>query len=147
VAAVALAGLAAPWALPWQVLGAAVPVAGHAAPGWTLVAWIGLVSTVLAYLTGVAGLQRLSAQVGGAICYTEAVAAALIAWAVLGERLTPVQMLGGAVVLAGAYIAQRAAVPPMGQAPSARNRRTPSATDTASSAPAASAPSATAAEA
>ncbi|WP_338743229.1 DMT family transporter [Actinomadura luteofluorescens] len=110
VAALALTAPAAPWTLPWQVLPAPVPVAGHAAPGWALVAWIGLVSTVLAYLAGVAGLQRLSAQVGGAICYTEAVAAALIAWAVLGERLTAAQMTGGAIVLAGAYIAQRATV-------------------------------------
>ncbi|MFA1550128.1 DMT family transporter [Actinomadura chokoriensis] len=111
VAALALAGLAAPWALPWDVLPAQVPVAGHTAPGWTLVAWIAVVSTVLAYLAGVAGLQRLSVQVGGAICYTEAVAAALIAWAVLGERLTPLQMTGGAIVLTGAYIAQRATIP------------------------------------
>ncbi|WP_243719820.1 DMT family transporter [Actinomadura sp. KC06] len=111
VAAVSLTALATPWSLPWDVLPAQVPVAGHTAPGWTLVVWIGIVSTVLAYLAGVAGLQRLSAQVGGAICYTEAVAAALIAWAVLGERLTPAQMLGGVIVLTGAYIAQRAAVP------------------------------------
>ncbi|GGQ31488.1 drug/metabolite transporter (DMT)-like permease [Actinomadura coerulea] len=110
VAAVALTALAAPWTLPWQVLPAEVPVGGHAAPGWVLVAVIGLVSTVLAYLTGVAGLQRLSAQVGGAICYTEAVAAALIAWAALGERLTAAQLTGGVIVLAGAYIAQRATV-------------------------------------
>ncbi|MFI0408853.1 EamA family transporter [Actinomadura sp. 3N508] len=111
VAAALLTALATPWSLPWDVLPAQVPVAGHTAPGWSLVLWIGIVSTVLAYLTGVAGLQRLSAQVGGAICYTEAVAAALIAWAVLGERLTPAQMLGGVIVLTGAYIAQRAAVP------------------------------------
>ncbi|QXJ19591.1 EamA family transporter [Actinomadura graeca] len=109
VATAALTVPAAPWALPWEVLPASVPVGGHAAPGWTLLASIALVSTVLAYLTGVAGLQRLPAQVGGAICYTEAVAATLIAWAVLGERLTPLQMTGGAIVLTGAYIAQRAA--------------------------------------
>ncbi|MDL4812854.1 EamA family transporter [Actinomadura opuntiae] len=112
VAAAALAVPAAPWALPWDVLAAAVPIAGSTAPGWTLVAWIALVSTVLAYLTGIAGLHRLSAQVGGAICYTEAVAATLIAWAVLGERLTAAQLTGGAIVLAGAYIAQRAATAP-----------------------------------
>ncbi|MFC6884529.1 MULTISPECIES: EamA family transporter [Actinomadura] len=112
VATAALTVLATPWAMPWDVLPARIPFAGHTAPGWALVAWIGLVSTVLAYLAGVAGLQRLPAQVGGAICYTEAVAVALIAWAVLGERLSPAQLLGGAIVLTGAYIAQRAAVPP-----------------------------------
>ncbi|TYK44962.1 EamA family transporter [Actinomadura decatromicini] len=110
VAVAALTAIAAPWTLPWDVLPAHVAVGGHTAPGWALIAWIGLVSTVLAYLTGVAGLQRLPAQVGGAICYTEAVAAALIAWAVLGETLTPAQLAGGAIVLTGAYIAQRAAI-------------------------------------
>ncbi|MBO2456986.1 EamA family transporter [Actinomadura violacea] len=124
VAAAALAALATPWALPWRVLGSAVPVGGHTAPGWALVAWIALVSTVLAYLTGIAGLHRLSAQVGGAICYTEAVAATLIAWAALGERLAPVQMAGGAIVLAGAYIAQRAAVPPAPLAADPADERT-----------------------
>ncbi|WP_327583569.1 DMT family transporter [Nonomuraea sp. NBC_00507] len=136
VAAAVLTALAAPWAMPWDVLPAQVPVAGYAVPGWTLVAWIGLVSTVLAYLASVAGLQRLSAQVGGAICYTEAVAVALIAWAVLGERLTPAQMVGGAIVLTGAYIAQRAAAhrpnlsanaactPPEATPPEAALRRT-----------------------
>ncbi|CNG74177.1 transporter ydeD [Mycobacterium tuberculosis] len=162
VGAASLTVLAAPWALPWEVLPAQVPFAGHTAPGWALVAWIGIVSTVIAYLTGVAGLQRLPAQVGGAICYTEAVAAALIAWAVLGERLTPLQMTGGAIVLTGAYIAQRAAgpgsgpdgglgggrgAPPGGQVFSARKRRAPRVTDTTSSTTVTSAPSANAAAA
>ncbi|WP_245681877.1 EamA family transporter [Actinomadura kijaniata] len=110
VGAAALTLPAAPWALPWHVLTAAVPVGDHTAPGWLLAAWIVVVSTVLAYLAGVAAVQRLSAQVAGAVCYTEAVAATLIAWAVLGERLTPVQLTGGAIVLAGAFIAQRAVI-------------------------------------
>jgi drug/metabolite transporter (DMT)-like permease len=168
VGAASLTVLAAPWALPWEVLPAQVPFAGHTAPGWALVAWIGIVSTVIAYLTGVAGLQRLPAQVGGAICYTEAVAAALIAWAVLGERLTPLQMTGGAIVLTGAYIAQRAAgraaagpgsgpdgglggggrgAPPGGQVFSARKRRAPRVTDTTGSTTVTSVPSANAAAA
>ncbi|WP_308166278.1 DMT family transporter [Actinomadura sp. NEAU-AAG7] len=109
IAAAALTAVAAPWSLPWDLLATTVPTGDHHAPAWTLLAGLALISTVASYLAGVAGLQRLSPQVGGAICYTEAVAAALIAWAVLGERLTPAQMAGGAVVLAGAYIAQRAA--------------------------------------
>lgn len=52
-----------------------------------------------------------------AIYYTEAVAAALIAWAVLGERLSPAQILGGVIVLTGAYLAQRAAARPAAPAP------------------------------
>ena len=112
VGALVLALPAAPWALPWDVLPAGVPVGGHTAPGWVLAAWIIVVSTVVAYLTGVAGVQRLSAQVAGAVCYTEAVAATLIAWAALGERLSPVQLTGSAIVLIGAFFAQRAATEP-----------------------------------
>lgn len=108
VAAAALSVIAAPWTLPWGVLAEQVPMGGHTAPGWLLAAWIIVVSTVLAYLASVAAVQRLSAEVASAICYTEAVAATLIAWAALGERLTPVQLAGGAVVLTGAFIAQRA---------------------------------------
>ncbi|MDL4776643.1 EamA family transporter [Actinomadura xylanilytica] len=110
VAAAVLTALCAPWTVPWAVLAGTVPIAGHTAPAWLPAAWIVLVSTVLAYVTGVAGVQRLSAQVAGAICYTEAVAATLIAWAVLGERLAPVQLAGGVIVLTGAFIAQRAVI-------------------------------------
>ncbi|GAA4135698.1 DMT family transporter [Actinomadura keratinilytica] len=108
VSAAVLVVPAAPWMLPWDVLPATVAVGGHTAPAWLLAAWIIVVSTVLAYLTGVAAVQRLSAQVAGAICYTEAVAATLLAWAALGERLAPVQLAGGAIVLVGAFLAQRA---------------------------------------
>jgi drug/metabolite transporter (DMT)-like permease len=113
----ALTLVAAPWALPWDVLPSMVPVGEHTMPGWALAAWIILISTVVAYVTGVAGVQRLSAQVAGAICYTEAVAAILIAWVALGERLTLIQTIGGAVVLTGAYIAQRAVVERAAAAP------------------------------
>lgn len=112
VGAAALAAVSAPWALPWDVLPSGVAVGGHTAPGWALAAWLVLISTVLAYLTGAAAVQRLSAQVAGAICYTEVVAATLIAWAALGERLSAPQQIGGALVITGAFIAQRAAGAP-----------------------------------
>jgi drug/metabolite transporter (DMT)-like permease len=108
VGALVLTPLALPWAMPWDVLPAMVTVGGHTAPGWALAAWIILISTVAAFATGVIAVQRLSAQIAVAIAYTEAVAAILIAWVALGERLTLVQTAGAAVVLTGAYIAQRA---------------------------------------
>jgi drug/metabolite transporter (DMT)-like permease len=108
VGAVLLAVPAMPWSMPWHLLPTTVAVADHAVPAWVLAAWIIVVSTVVAYITGIAAVHRLSAQVAGAVGYTEAVAAALIAWAVLGERLTVVQLIGGATVLSGAFVAQRA---------------------------------------
>ncbi|HZP52013.1 EamA family transporter [Actinocrinis sp.] len=108
VAAVALAPLATPWSTPWGVLTRDVPL-GHssAAPGWLLAASVVLVSTSVAYLTGTAAVQRLSAPVAAGLAYIEPTSAAVIAWVALGERLNPVQILGGSVVLFGAFLAQR----------------------------------------
>lgn len=109
IGALALTAVAAPWAMPWDVLAGSVSVGDRVAPGWALAGWIVLVSTVLAYWTGIAAVQRLSAPVAAGICYIEAVAATLIAWAVLGERLTVPQTIGGVIVLTGAFLAQRSA--------------------------------------
>lgn len=105
-----LAALAAPWAMPWHLLGAPVRLGGHSVPAWLPTLWLIGVSTVIAYVTGVAAVQRLSAPVAGAICYAEAVFAPLLAWVLLGERLTATQILGGGIVLAGAFVAQRSAL-------------------------------------
>jgi drug/metabolite transporter (DMT)-like permease len=111
VATVVLAAVAPPWDIPWHLLATGVRLGGHTAPGWFLAVWLVLVSTVTAYLTGVAAVHRLSAPIAGAVAYVEAVAAALFAWLVLGEHLTPVQLTGGAIVLAGAFVAQRSVAP------------------------------------
>jgi drug/metabolite transporter (DMT)-like permease len=113
IGTVSLTVLAAPWAMPWGVLAGQVGLAGGDVPAWALLIWLVLISTVVAYLAGVASVQRLNAQVAAAICYSEAVAAIGVAWLVLGERLAAVQLAGGAIVLTGAYIAQRAAARPV----------------------------------
>jgi drug/metabolite transporter (DMT)-like permease len=108
VAALALLPLAAPWSTPWSVLARQVPLGhGSAAPGWLLAASVIIVSTLIAYLTGTAAVQRLSAPVAAGLAYVEPTSAAVIAWAALGERLNPVQIAGGIVVLFGAFLAQR----------------------------------------
>jgi drug/metabolite transporter (DMT)-like permease len=109
--ALALTAVALPWTAPWQVLTRNVALGGHSAPGWLLAGWLVGVSTLFAYLAGVVAVQRLSAPIASAVGYVEAVAATLIAWVVLGERLAPVQLAGGAIVLVGAFVAQRAVAP------------------------------------
>ncbi|WP_432942511.1 EamA family transporter [Kribbella sp. CA-253562] len=106
VGAVALTAVASPWTIPWDVVGRAVPFGGRSVPGWFLVAWLVVVCTVVAYLAGTAGVQRLSAAVAGAVSYVEAVAATLFAWVLLHEALRANQLVGGAIVLVGAYVAQ-----------------------------------------
>jgi drug/metabolite transporter (DMT)-like permease len=108
VGTAALTAPAAPWAIPWRLLSADVVLADAPAPAWLVAAWIIGVSTVVAYVTSVLVVQRLSAPVAAAVAYPEAAAAAAFAWLVLGERLAAVQIAGGVIVLAGAFIAQRA---------------------------------------
>jgi drug/metabolite transporter (DMT)-like permease len=106
VGAVALSLVAVPWTAPVGVLAQSAPIGERSAPAWMFAAWIILVSTIVAYLTGAAAVQRLSAAIGGAVAYVEVVAAALFAWILLDERLTGPQLIGGAIVLAGAFVAQ-----------------------------------------
>jgi drug/metabolite transporter (DMT)-like permease len=120
IATAVLAVVAPPWHVPWHELTGAVPLGDHTAPGWLLLLVLVLVSTVVAYVASVAAVHRLSAPVAGAVGYVEAVAAAVFAWALLGEHLSPVQLAGGAIVLAGAFVAQRSVAardPLAGQAP------------------------------
>lgn len=88
---------------------------GHAVPAWLLLGWIVLLATVLAYLTGVVSVRLLSPQVAGVVACLEAVIATVLAWVLLGEHLSAPQLVGGTVVLAGAFIAQSSAPrPPSG---------------------------------
>lgn len=112
VGAVVLTLVSTPWTAPIGVLADTAPIGERSAPAWMFLAWIVLVSTIIAYLAGVAAVQRLSAVIGAAVAYVEVVAAALFAWILLGERLTAPQLIGGVIVLAGAFIAQSSVAPP-----------------------------------
>ncbi|MCI0385441.1 DMT family transporter [Streptomyces sp. CNQ085] len=119
IGALVLTAVARPWEMEWSVLGgraelAGLPASGAQVPAAVLLGWIVLVATVAAYLTGVVSVRRLSPQVAGVVACLEAVVATVLAWVLLDERLSAVQLLGGAVVLAGAFVAQRAtpAAPP-----------------------------------
>ncbi len=108
VASVSLTFVALPWTIPWHVIvSGQVRLDGGSVPGWFPTIWLILISAIVAYLGEGAAVQRLSAVVGGAVAYVEVVFTALIAWALLGEHLGVAQILGGAMVLTGAFIAQR----------------------------------------
>lgn len=101
--------LARPWQIDWNLLGGSVDLAGYGVPALAAVAWIVLVSTVLAYLTGIVAVRRLSPPVASAVAFLEPAVATVLAWLLLAEHLGPVELFGGALILVGAYIAQRAA--------------------------------------
>ena len=91
------------WLLPWDLVGS------H----WPLVAGIAVLTVVPFALTLGAVSLIPSARVGLTATF-EPVVAALVAFFVLAEALAPLQLAGGAVVLAGIGIAQSLRVRPGG---------------------------------
>lgn len=84
------------------------PLAGIDAPLWVLVLWIVLLGTVVPYVLVLVGVVRLGPARTGVIGMLEPVAASATAWLVLGESMTTVQLVGGAVVLGGVALAETA---------------------------------------
>ncbi|MEU1302624.1 EamA family transporter [Streptomyces shenzhenensis] len=101
-----LTALARPWTMDWSVLSGTARMQGGAVPALALLAWIVLVATVAAYITGVLSVRRLSPPVAGVVACLEAVIATVLAWVLLGEHLSLPQLAGGVIVLVGAFIAQ-----------------------------------------
>ncbi|RCV53390.1 EamA family transporter [Marinitenerispora sediminis] len=108
VAAAIITVIARPWTLPWPLLAGEVELAGVSTSALVSVGWLALVSTAVAYVTGVAGVRRLSPGVAGAVAYLEVVTGIVLAWLMLGEALTPAQTAGAVIVVAGAFIGQSA---------------------------------------
>ncbi|MFC8872194.1 DMT family transporter [Streptomyces sp. NPDC057148] len=106
VGAAVLTVVARPWSMDWSVLGDTAPMDGTPVAASLLLAWIVFIATVLAYVTGVVAVRRLSPQVAGVVACLEAVVATVLAWVLLGEHLSAPQIAGGVVVLVGAFIAQ-----------------------------------------
>ena len=109
IGAVVLTAVARPWTMDWSVLAGTAYMDGTPVAALLLLAWIVLIATVLAYVTGVLSVRRLSPQVAGVVACLEAVVATVLAWVLLGEHLSAPQIVGGAVVLVGAFIAQSSA--------------------------------------
>jgi drug/metabolite transporter (DMT)-like permease len=97
---------------------ALLPIAlasGESLTAHTLHGWVVLFA--LAWLSQVAGqsaitwsLAHLPAAFGAVTLLVNPVAAALFAWATLGERIGPLQAIGGAVVLIGIALARQGSV-------------------------------------
>jgi len=108
VGALVLTAVARPWRIGWAGLAHQAALGDREVPAVLLVGWIVLVSTVVAYLTGVLAVRRLTPQVAAVIACLEAVVGTVMAWLLLGEHLGPAQLVGGCLVLAGALAAQTA---------------------------------------
>jgi drug/metabolite transporter (DMT)-like permease len=76
-------------------------------PVWVALGTVIVLGTLLPYLLDLAALAHLSATTVGAVGMLEPVIATVVAWAWLEQSLSPAQLLGGVIILAGVGIALR----------------------------------------
>jgi drug/metabolite transporter (DMT)-like permease len=81
---------------------------GYEAPGWLLVGYIVIFGTIVPFLLMVSALHYIPPTRATIVAMAEPVMAGLMAWAWLGEELSPGQIVGGILVLAGIVLAQTA---------------------------------------
>jgi drug/metabolite transporter (DMT)-like permease len=62
---------------------------------------LSLVAAVVAYVAGIVAARLLGAKVASFVGLTEVLFAVVFAWLLLGQLLTPVQLVGGVLVVAG----------------------------------------------
>ncbi len=112
VAAIFFAVILPWWNFPFEYLSATYSLGGDLsnfnAPGWVLILWIVVIGTVIPYLLTVTGIRELSASTSSVIGMIEPIFAGAIAWWLLNEAFTNIQLLGCAVVLVGIYLADKA---------------------------------------
>lgn len=98
------------WNFPWQAYsGMSAPLGGSgpALPLTVLTTWMIVLGTVVPFTLAIASLAYISAAQASIVGITEPLIASLVAWIALGEVLTPVQIVGGIIVLVGVYVAER----------------------------------------
>jgi drug/metabolite transporter (DMT)-like permease len=101
LAGVVLALLGTTRLLPFTATFGDVPMFGTAAPWWTPLLIVAVIGTAVAYATGITASANLGSRLASFIGLLEVVSASLFAWLVLGEKLTPLQFVGGALILGG----------------------------------------------
>ena len=104
VAAFVLALAATFGLLPTGVATGNVDFAAFSMPAWLVVLALGVITAAIAYVAGIGATRRLGARLGSFVALIEVLAAALFAWAMLGQAPAPIQIGGAALVLVGVIV-------------------------------------------
>jgi drug/metabolite transporter (DMT)-like permease len=104
-----------------------VAFAAFSVPWWVPVLGLGVVTAALAYVAGIAATRRLGSRLASFVALLEVLAALVAAWLLLGESPRAVQVLGGALILAGVVVVKLGEGPPPPDQPSAPAARRASA--------------------
>jgi drug/metabolite transporter (DMT)-like permease len=70
------------------------------------VAFLGIFCSGLAYIAWYDGLKALTATQTGAFLYIEPLVAVIVAWAILGESILLLTLIGGVIILVGVRLVQ-----------------------------------------
>jgi len=101
IGAAVLLALGGVGALPMHATFGTVSVAGHRV-SWVLpIVGLSLVAAVIAYVAGIVAARVLGAKLASFAGLAEVIFAVLIAWLLLGQLPTAVQLIGGALIVAG----------------------------------------------
>ncbi|MEO6090580.1 MAG: EamA family transporter [Umezawaea sp.] len=101
LAAPVLALVGATGLLPFTAAFHDLPLLGATAPWWVPLLVVAVVGTALAYATGIKASGLLGSRLASFVALLEVISASLFAWLLLGEALTPLQFVGGALILGG----------------------------------------------
>jgi drug/metabolite transporter (DMT)-like permease len=71
------------------------------------ICFLGIFCSGLAYIAWYDGLQALSATQVGSFLYIEPLVAVIVAWAILGESILLITLVGGVVILLGVRLVQK----------------------------------------
>jgi drug/metabolite transporter (DMT)-like permease len=93
--------------LPLAAQGGTTSLANQSVGWWLPVALLVLISAVLAYPSGIVAVRRLGSSLASFVSLTEVIFAVIFAFVLLGQRPGPVQLVGGALILAGIALVQR----------------------------------------
>jgi drug/metabolite transporter (DMT)-like permease len=100
------------WEFPWDVLDDSVSLQGNlseqTAPVWALVGFVVVVGTIITFSLLTGALRHIPATRASIVATLEPVIATGVAWVWLGESFGTAQLVGGAIVLAGIFLAQSA---------------------------------------
>ena len=101
--------------LPMGASTADVVLAGHRTAWWVPVLLLGVVTSGVAYLTGVAAGRLLGARLASFLGLLEILAGVVFAWVFVDQLPTGVQLVGGVLILAG-VVAVKLGEEPVAQA-------------------------------
>ncbi|GAA1560252.1 EamA family transporter [Dactylosporangium maewongense] len=102
--ALALLALGAAGAMPLHATFGPVTFADHKVSWLVPLAGLSIVAAVVSYVAGIGAARILGARLSSFVGLTEVMFAVLIAWAVLGELPSMIQLVGGLLIIGGVVL-------------------------------------------